>query len=61
MDVADCVSISASMEYYENRLGTFNTYPKQMLQYNTSFSLPELDCIMRENRTFASAFDVTLN
>ena len=31
MDVTDCVSSRGSMEYYENRLSTFDTYPKQML------------------------------
>ena len=31
MDVTDCVPSSGSMEYYENRLRTFDTYPKQML------------------------------
>ena len=31
MDVTDCVSSRGSMEYYENRLRTFDTYPKQML------------------------------
>ena len=31
MDVTDCVSNNRSMEYYENRLSTFATYPKQML------------------------------
>lgn len=31
MDVADCTSSNISMEYYENRLKTFDTYPKQML------------------------------
>ena len=31
MDVTDCVSSSSSMEYYENRLSTFDAYPKQML------------------------------
>ena len=31
MDVTDCVSSSSSMEYYENRLRTFDTYPKQLL------------------------------
>ena len=31
MDVTHCVSSSGSMEYYENRLRTFDTYPKQML------------------------------
>ena len=32
MDVTDCVSSRGSMEYYENRLRTFDTYPKQMLR-----------------------------
>ena len=31
MDVTDCLSSSDNMEYYENRLKTFDTYPKQML------------------------------
>ena len=31
MDVTDCVSSSGSLEYYENRLRTFDTYPEQML------------------------------
>ena len=31
MDVTDCVSSRGSMEYYEDRLRTFDTYPKQML------------------------------
>ena len=31
MNVTDCTSIRDSMEYYENRLKTFDTYPKQML------------------------------
>ena len=32
MDVTYCVSSRGSMEYYENRLRTFDTYPKQMLR-----------------------------
>ena len=32
MDVTDCVSSSGSMECYENRLITIDTYPKQSLQ-----------------------------
>lgn len=31
MNVMDCTSSSANMEFYENRLKTFDTYPKQML------------------------------
>ena len=31
MAVTDCVSSNCSMEYYENKLRTFATYPKQML------------------------------
>ena len=31
MNVMDCVSTKDNMEYYENRLKTFDTYPKQML------------------------------
>ena len=31
MNVTDCTSIRDSMEYYENRLKTFDAYPKQML------------------------------
>ena len=31
MDVAGSVSSSSSMEFYENRLRTFDTYPKQIL------------------------------
>ena len=31
MNVIDCVSTKDNMEYYENRLKTFDTYPKQML------------------------------
>ena len=31
MDVTDCVSSRGNMEYYENRLRTFDTCPKQML------------------------------
>ena len=31
MNVMDCISTKISMEYYENRLKTFDTYPKQML------------------------------
>ena len=30
MDVTDCVSCSSNTKYYENRLRTFDTYPKQM-------------------------------
>ena len=32
MNVTDCTSIRDSMEYYENRLKTFDTYPKQILR-----------------------------
>ena len=60
MDVTDCVSNRGSMECYENRLRTFDTYPKQMLP--DKFQLArELDCIIQVNRTFVSAFDVSLN
>ena len=38
MDVTDCVSSRGSMEYYENRLRTFDTYPKQMLPDKTGKS-----------------------
>ena len=31
MDITDCVLSSGNMEYYENRLKTCDTYPKQML------------------------------
>ena len=31
MDVTDCVSSNRSMEYYENRLSTFATDPRQVL------------------------------
>ena len=31
MNVMDCVSTKDNMEYYENRLKTFETYPKQVL------------------------------
>ena len=31
MNVTDCTSTRDSMEYYESRLKTFDTYPKQML------------------------------
>ena len=31
MNVIDCVSTKDNLEYYENRLKTFDTYPKQML------------------------------
>ena len=31
MDITVCVSSRGSMECYENRLRTFDTYPKQML------------------------------
>ena len=57
---AYCVSIRGSMECYDNTLRTFDTYPKQMLP--DKFQLArELDCIIRVNRTFVSAFGVMLN
>ena len=31
MDITDCVFSSNNMEYYENRLRTFDTSPKQIL------------------------------
>ena len=31
MNITDCASTKEHMEYYENRLKTFDTYPKQML------------------------------
>ena len=31
MNLMDCTATNVSMEYYENRLKTFDTYPKQML------------------------------
>lgn len=31
MNVVDCTATHTSMEYFENRLKTFDTYPKQML------------------------------
>lgn len=31
MNVMDCTSSSANMEFFENRLQTFDAYPKQML------------------------------
>ena len=31
MNATDCISTKDNMEYYENRLKTFYTYPKQML------------------------------
>ena len=31
MNTMDCTSSTISMEYYENRLKTFDIYPKQML------------------------------
>ena len=31
MNIIDCASSKEHMEYYENRLRTFDTYPKQML------------------------------
>lgn len=31
MNAVDCTSSSINMEYYEDRLKTFDTYPKQML------------------------------
>ena len=31
MNITDCASTKEHMEYYENRLKTFETYPKQML------------------------------
>ena len=31
MNVMDCTTTNVSMDYYENRLKTFDTYPKQML------------------------------
>jgi hypothetical protein len=31
MNVTDCASLNGSMEYYENRLKTFDSYPKQIL------------------------------
>ena len=31
MNITDCSSTKEHMEYYENRLKTFDTYPKQML------------------------------
>ena len=31
MNITDCASSKEHMEYYEKRLNTFDTYPKQML------------------------------
>lgn len=31
MNVTDCTPLNKNMEYYDNRLKTFETYPKQML------------------------------
>ena len=59
MDVTDCVSSHGSMEYYESRLRTFDTYPKQMLP--DKFQLARAGLIILVNPTFVSAFDVTLD
>ena len=31
MNVMDCTPVNSNMEYYQNRLKSFDTYPKQML------------------------------
>jgi hypothetical protein len=33
MNVTDCAHLNGSMKYYENRLKTFDSYPKQMLPH----------------------------
>ena len=42
MNVMDCVSTKDNMEYYENRLKTFDTYPKQMLPDKIQLARAEL-------------------
>ena len=43
MNITDCTSTKEHMEYYENRLKTFDTYPKQMLPDKIQLARAGLD------------------
>ena len=58
MNVTDCTSIRDSMEYYENRLKTVDTYPKQMLPDKIQLAGAGL---YYTDQTCVSVFGVTWN
>ena len=57
MNVMDCVSTKDNMEYYENRLKTFDTYPKQMLP--DKIQLARAGLYYNGNRTCVNVFGAT--
>ena len=58
MNVIDRVSTKDNMEYYENRLKTFDTYPKQMLPDKIQLARAGLYIIV-ENLTCANVIGAT--
>ena len=56
MNVMDCISTKDILEYYENRLKTFDTYQKQMLPDKMQLARAGLGYIIVENRTCANCF-----
>ena len=57
MNATDSTSTRDSMEYYENRLKTFVTYPKQMLPDKIHLARAGLYNV--ENRMCANVFGAT--
>ncbi|XP_045205980.2 E3 ubiquitin-protein ligase XIAP-like [Mercenaria mercenaria] len=54
MNVLDCTPMNRNMEYYENRLKTFETYPKQMLP--NKYELASAGLFYSGKSTYANVF-----